>query len=268
MTVTNLTTRIDEEVNAVFVCFNDAYGNYHETPASSDVSQDELFEVAVSFLRSKGRSSMANKTSLSDDVYVNGQIVRSDRPIAELSLTEEELQLIPEGAQGVIGGRYSGYRPPYSGSGLSIYDQRKPPKSLLDSLGRTEEDFPAWADCSACSDTSDTGLHDWYGIKRDDATGSVSYKLIEPYHEAHGGPDMPHMSKIWTAKIYLLDGTTDSHVDFYVTGWTEDVKSWCTSNNVAYPLPEDFEQDPWCFGVIWDSEQDSVVAVKAYVCVP
>jgi hypothetical protein len=255
MSITNLTTRLDAEVDTVFACFNDAGGKYYEVPTTAEATEEENLAVAVNCLRSKGQSSLMNKETLLDDVYVAGEIVRKDRPVAELELTEEELQLIPEGANAVIGGRYSGYRPPYSGSGLSIYDQREPPNSLLNSMGKTQEDFPA-------------GLHHWYGIKKDDTTGNLFYKLVEPYHESHGGPDMPHINKIWTAKIYSSEGVADNHVDFFVTGWAEDVKSWCDYNNVAYPLPEDFKQDPWCFGVIWDSEQDSVVAVKAYVCVP
>ena len=256
------TTQITERVEEIdgeqvaWACYS--YGeHYFEIPLATVESEDHLVSIIRDCIFNvKHREAMDaffSKTSHSDDVYSEGQLVRQDRPLAQVDLTDEEQALVPGGAIDVVVGRYTGYRPPYSGSGLSIYDQRKPPESLLTSLGLTEDDFEG-------------EIHPWYAVKRDDLTGNILYKLVQHYAVSHGGPIFPKMCiPIWTAKIYTPDGAVDNHVDFFIAASKESMEQWCEENGYVFPIPAEETGTPWCFGIVWDTETQQIVTLKGYI---
>ena len=256
MNISDLTITYRSDDEARYACFT-IDGRYSEVPAPLEISEQDHIAIVQSRLKdicmADAYSAFTEKTTLSDDVYCEGVVVRADRPLDEVSLTEDEMALVPVGASQPIAGRYTGYRPPYSGAGLSIYDQRQPPQELLARLNKTASDFAG-------------GLHNWYAIKKDDATGTIFYKLVENYDDSHGGPVFPeHSDVIWTAKIYRENGEADKNVDFFVVATKETMQDWCNENSAIYPLPQDESRTPWIFGIVWDSEADTVTAVKAYI---
>lgn len=256
MNASDLTITYRSDSDASYACFT-VDGRYSEVPAPLGTSEQDHVAIVQSRLKevcmADAYGAFISKTTLSDDVYCEGVVVREDRPLGEVSLTEDEMALVPVGASQPIVGRYTGYRPPYSGAGLSIYDQRQPPEELLSRLNKTTSDFAG-------------GLHNWYAVKKDDATGTIFYKLVENYAGSHGGPVFPDLSDvIWTAKIYTESGEEDENVDFFVVSTKEAIQEWCDANNAVYPLPQDEGRTPWIFGIVWNSTTDTVTAVKAYI---
>lgn len=255
---TQITQRVEEidGDSVVWACYSHE-DIYVEIPVHIADSEEHLISMidnaVFRSLHQDAFEALTSKTSHSDDVFSDQQLVRQDRPLAQVTLSDDELALIPEEAVDVVVGRYTGYRPPYNGSGLSIYDQRRPPDSLLSSLGLTEDDFEA-------------RLHTWYAIKKLDDSQQILYKLVEEYSLSHGGPTLPNLAlPLFTAKIYTPNGEVDDHVDFFFAASKESMALWCQENNLMYPAPESETTTPWCFGIVWNSVSNEIVTLKAYI---
>jgi len=244
-----------------WACYTNELGEYVEirvvTDGTAEQNKAKMNEAAVKQLFNGVNKGIGRKAQslavFEDDVYANGVLVRQDFPREKIVLTPQEQALIPDGAVNPVFGRYSSYRPPYDGPGISIYDQRVPPSELLASLGKTTADFPG-------------ELQQWYAVKKGNQPNSPKfYKFVESYHEQYGVFNLPELClPYWIARVYAEDGTPYAEVDVFFGTTEQRLFLWCEENNYTFPYPSGYKGDFWMYGAVFDSTNGALLTVKAY----
>lgn len=201
-----------------------------------------------------------------DDVYMNGEIKRTDyscdRPeaLTEISrlveaFPEHTVDELTSEAKNVIG-QYGAYRPPYNENSISFYNFTKPSAETLAAYG-----------CSV--DTYGDDLLGWYGIKHDLSNLTKTAKFV--FNQNSGTylsnipAPLPVNRQLFYARIHNADGTVEPWVDVYIISTSNYMREWCKDNGLTFPLPDDLDSQPWCFSVVYNEDTSEINNVKAYI---
>ena len=170
-----------------------------------------------------------------DEVWWEGAVVRTD------TFTEDKADTVADA---------TGYRQPYGKTMTSRYRWNDVPGRQAKELAfKVPEDRRQ-------------GLMHWWATKEDE-TGERYLKLVRDSNPGwNHEPNLP--GKQWVyASLFDRDGNEEAQKDTFVVCVSEQMKEWCSSNSITYPCPADLQ--PWCYGIVWDSETGAVEGVKAYV---
>lgn len=197
--------------------------------------------------------------NVQDDVYVNGNIVRTDYSIC-LPEGQELLTELNEAFPSLMDwernphnfiGAFDSYRPPYENASISWYDFGiVPSEEILEEYGASN---------------LYTNLIGWYGLKFDMVTKTILLKVVVRDIDTPK-PALPSGPKFY-AVSHGVDGYVSDWVDCFVHATEEKMNEWCADNSLDYPLPvmpEDDESTIWCFGVLFNKHTLEYGKIKAY----
>lgn len=225
--------------------------------------ESEIQEQINNILISSIIDPMVPKTCV-DVVYVNKEVVRRDYSIRtdEGSLVIDKLEtefpnFVPDyrRAKNNAVAEYGAYREPYANSSLSFYDfQIYMPEAIQEkfNVSYTQEEMKTW-----------------YGLKFDLVTREVLLKAVLLDFEGDK-PLLPKghpIYKNYYAITHAQDGTSSDWVDAYVFSTKHQMKEFCASQGLDYPLPD--EIDPgcvaiWNWGFVFNTKTLEYGPVKAY----
>jgi len=266
------TEKLDE--GQLMLCFSDvSYGVYFEIPVDENLTTEEkesaVYEAKENFKAQSiydENSSDKFTENFKDEVYMNGEIKRIDyscdreealvdvNELAE-AFTEYTVEQLTADPQNVIG-KYGAYRPPYSNTSISFYDFSKPSISTLAKYGCTVDTY------------GDDLLH-WHGIKHDMSTLIKTAKFV--FTQNHNTylnnmpTELPNNKAMFFARIHNPDGTVEPWVDIYVISTIDWMRNWCEEMELTFPLPNDVDQQPWCFSIVYNDNTGEIENIKAYI---
>jgi hypothetical protein len=204
------------------------------------------------------------------NIHNNNQRVRSDRksnkastdPIlnklkAKFDNEKYGLNITPS-INDIIG-EYVPYRPPYKNTSVSLYrwsdqqDTRNIPDHLVQEYSLDSYDYT---------------YKNWYGLKFDLTTKEVLLKVV--IKSLPSDLIMPNSLPEYAipaffARIHKNDGTVDPLTDMYFYASPDNVQSFCTENNLTYPLASDTDPMNVIFwSIVFDATTGQVQLVKGY----
>lgn len=201
-----------------------------------------------------------------DDVYMNGEVKRTDyscdrvEALVEINrlveaFPEYTVEELTSNAKNVIG-QYGAYRPPYNENSISFYDFTKPSVETLAAYGCTV-------------DTYGNDLLNWHGIKHDlnnlTKTAKFVFKQNSGVYLSNIPAPLPTNQQLFYARIHNADGTVEPWVDVYIVSTSNYMRKWCEDNGLTFPLPNDLDNQPWCFSVVYNEDTSEINNVKAYI---
>ena len=183
------------------------------------------------------------------DVYHNGQIVRSDKDHGRFNFNPVRRRVSgfsSEGAYHVAEG--SNYRPPYRNGYVSVYYRGVDIPSAFQGLGIQQH--PAYG----------------YSLKFDMTNGDTLLKVARsrtstPAFLSHSGL----YTCILEGVFYDQNGIVNSSKDYYLNFSSfQAMESFCTTWNLDVPIPEEKFDMTWINGIICDSSSNPL-QIKSYV---
>jgi hypothetical protein len=177
-----------------------------------------------------------NGIATADVIYYKKQAVRRDVVSADSKGVLAKSDLLKS------------YRSSYSASHTSLYVSGQPSPAVL----------------SEFKVTDNADLAGFYGYKKR-SDNSVLLKVARYGNSDSRQPAIP-VEKFWCkANLYDKQGNKQAESDVYFFAGTDVVQEWCDSLNIDYPLPDNFPYQPWCWGLIFNGIDGSIIGLKAYV---
>lgn len=171
-----------------------------------------------------------------DNIWWNGEIVRVDH--------------FGQGNPDTVA-EAKGYRAPYKKPLTSRYRWND-----VDGRDAKAEEFNVPADRRQ-------GLMHWWATKEDGDTEEY-LKLVRMDNPGwNHEPNVPGRRWVYAS---LFDRTGHEHAqkDIFVQCVSEQMREFCDREGLTYPVGETLVQ-PWCYGLIWNSETGAIEGVKGYV---
>jgi len=253
------------ECYATFYC---SMGNYYEVPAvyGADNTVDEAatqdaadYAVEICNLTSrKENAAVVIGDAIRDDVYVGGVLQRHDYSIEHPEggkIADRLVSLFPNEPYlqqaGNLLGSYDVLREPYKNDSISLYHFDYPSDSLLAQYG-----LPS---------NADRQYRPWYGRKFDLVTKEVMLKVVLPDNEQIPA-EIPRLGVgSFFAKIYHSNGTSEPMIDCYGFGSSALIRRFCNKHNLQYPLADEFEDQAWIWGAVYNLATKELSHMKGYV---
>lgn len=260
------TTRFDNGVEIAEVIEDTVR---YEFPLNNNLSAEEKqIEVNNTVEKLKLNNFLQNfdlMVSYKDNVYMNGELVRTDTNVMSndsFYLIEELINSFPQytiediqsNPNNIIG-TYGNYRPPYNNNSISVYYFEEPSSTILNSYG--------------CINKYTGILRSWYGLKHDLVTKEISAKIVfapEDYKLFFNNfPTIEDTNNVFFACIHNLDGTVSDWVDMYVFKTNTQMKEYCQSIGKPFPLPDNINQQCWIYSIVFNKETGEINNVKGYI---
>lgn len=181
-----------------------------------------------------------------DEVYVNGSVVRTDKNIAAVpELLEEVKTAFPEFASfletsAIAASDTPSYREPYENRTISIM-------CISDSVpSQFNAKFTEMPQFSIKFDMTSLKAMLKVNVRPEDAPAELLKFADIPAQATH---------------IHEDDGV-QAYTDFYGRAHPEDIRAFCTTHGLTYPIPEELENEVWIWSFVY--HYNTPYLVKAY----
>jgi hypothetical protein len=148
-----------------------------------------------------------------------------------------------------------------SGSGVELLRGYPEPKPLVSHY--------RWNDRAALDAKMDEfkipreerkGLAHWWATKGDDLL-----KVVRTEDPGWSNKPIAPGEQWVFASVYGRDGVAHPQKDMFVRCVSEQMRDFCDREGLQYPIGDEVKVQPWCFGVIWNSDTGEIEGVKGYV---
>lgn len=185
-------------------------------------------------------------TAFTDEIYVNGSVVRTDKNISAVpELLQEVKTTFPAFAtfldnSAIAASDTPSYREPYQNRTISIMCVAKEIPSQFNAK------FTEWPQ---------------FSIKFDMTTQKAMLKVNTPPHDA--SPELLAFADISAQAIHIHeDSGLQPYTDFYGRAFPDDIRDYCTKHGLTYPIPENIEDEVWIWSFVY--HYHTPYLVKAY----